>query len=209
MEDNVAIIPLLSILMPTIPERSRSFQLLRASVESQIKDIGAEAYIEVLVDDTKRFLEGGKSIGQKRDDLVQSANGMYCCFLDDDDEIFPNYVRELFYACKGGLDSYTFKQLYRCDKYSAVVEMSFDNKVNEQVAPNGVIKRTIWHTCAIRTDIAKTERFSGKNYDEDWDWLKRIIPKINTSEHINMILHQYNDIKGGSEATKIINNGHK
>ena len=202
--------PLLSILMPTIPSRKNVFNVLHSELINQREAIegGCES-VEILIDDSERFLEGGKSIGQKRDSLVQRASGKYLCFLDDDDWVFPNYLMELSNACLGGYDSYTFNLLYFCNFFTSIIEMSFENKENEQVKPDGIIKRTIWHICPILSSIAKTERFQSINYDEDWRWLKLIIPKIKTSVHLDMILHQYNDFSKSSEAIKIFKHGYK
>jgi glycosyltransferase involved in cell wall biosynthesis len=198
--------PLLSILMPTIPDREASFGALWAEVDRQRQ---GDVAVEVLVDESKKFLDGGLSIGGKRDALVQRATGKYVCFLDDDDWIFPNYKQVLLTACAGDKDAYSFNQLYICKDFTSVIQMSHNNTENEQVRPHGITKRTIWHTCAIRAEIAKSERFTNINYDEDWRWLKLIIPKIKTSEHLDILLHQYNDVPKTSEATKIINQGHE
>ena len=107
--------------------------------------------VEVLVDDSKKFLDGGVSIGEKRNSLVQKASGEYLCFLDDDDEITPNYIEQLVRMCEKGKDIVTFRTLVKNDYYWALLDMSLINRTNTEVGPEGIIERTPWHICPIRT----------------------------------------------------------
>lgn len=186
------------------------FTSLYTTLLKQVELVKEFAPVEILVDNDKEFLNGGKSIGEKRNSLVQDASGKYLCFLDDDDIVAPNYIETIVRsAMESEVDSYTFNSLFKNDYYFAFIEMSFMNKENEQASPNGIIKRTLWHICPILSSIAKTEKFSNINSAEDWEWVERILPKIKTSEHINMILHQYNHYNDVSESDKILQHGHK
>ena len=80
---------MLSILIPSIPERSLKLNKLLLHLQKQIdycdnihRTLGK---VEVVVDDSKRFLQGGLSIGDKRNSLLNRSSGKYICFLDDDD----------------------------------------------------------------------------------------------------------------------------
>lgn len=202
---------ILSVLMPTLPERSEKFNALKENLQQQILKCQNENFggVEILDNPEKRFLNGGPSIGKKRDWLVQQATGEYVCFLDDDDNVADNYIYEVLKMCQGGKDAYTFNSRFKNDFYTATIQMSHDNKQNEQAAPNKIVKRTVWHVCAIRAIIAKSERFSDINHNEDWNWMSRVLPKIKTSDHIDMILHEYNHFENQSEADKILKNGFK
>lgn len=200
---------ILSILIPTIPSRGDMLNLLLKDVEFQKGALEFPDEIEVLIDNDLEFLNGGKSIGKKRNDLVQKATGKYLCFLDDDDIIAPNYLAEIIKATETGKDCYTFNSLFKNDFYFAFIQMSFLNKENEQASPNGIIKRAVWHICPVLSSIAKTEEFENINSSEDWDWMQRVLPKLKTSDHIDMILHQYNHYESISESDKILKDGHK
>ena len=58
------------------------------------------------------------------------------------------------------------------------------------------IKRPPYHMCAFKSDIAKNVKFrevysdSGQSV-EDFDWLRRLYPRLNTEAHIPKILHRY------------------
>lgn len=89
-------IPILSILTCTIPERVDRWVKLSQMVFNQQRDLHTNhpslGMVEHLNDTTKAFLNGGLSIGKKREQLVEQATGKYLCFLDDDEDIAPNYI---------------------------------------------------------------------------------------------------------------------
>jgi hypothetical protein len=74
---------LLSILIPTVKERSYQFYKLKHFIDQQIKDYDLTEKVEVL------FLQDSKelSIGEKRNRLYRMANGYYSWMIDDDDMI--------------------------------------------------------------------------------------------------------------------------
>jgi hypothetical protein len=159
---------------------------------------------------SKKYLEGGKSIGQKRNELVQMAHGKYLCLLDDDENIAANYVETLYRLCLQDKDVCTFRAIVKTDYYITVINMTLNNQSNEEVSPEKIIERTCWHICPIKSEIAKSEQFNPElNHNEDWDWLQRIIPKLSSEAHTNMILTQYNHSEKESEADKIFKQEHE
>jgi len=78
--------------------------------------------------------------------------------------------------------------------------MSLSNEVNEEVNPNNVIKRTPWHVCPVKKEKTLYADFNTMNHNEDWDWMSRVLPGIETESHTDMILTQYNHSEAGSEA---------
>jgi len=197
---------ILSILIPSIPERSHLLNKLVHNLHEQRNKLAQEhptvGGIQILVDDSKKFLEGGKSVGQKRNDLVQQATGDYLCFLDDDDEIPFNYVETLVRAMAHGADIITFNSLFKCDTYWSLIDMSLRNN-NEEATPNGVTYRNAWHICPMRSELAKKHQFSNINNAEDWDWMQRVLGGIFTEYKLNMILHQYNHFANVSAVDEI------
>jgi glycosyltransferase involved in cell wall biosynthesis len=71
-------------------------QSLRDYLQSQAIQEGS---VEVLTDDTP-----GIPIGKKRNDLVHAATGEYVCFVDDDDRVSKNYIRNILSAVKSSPD---------------------------------------------------------------------------------------------------------
>lgn len=199
---------ILSILIPTIPDRREKLKLLLGELYKQIGALVVNhsllGLVEVLVDDRPKFLDGGPSIGQKRQDLVQRATGKFSALLDDDEWIAPNYIETFVRACHEGKDIVTFNCLFKNDTYWTLINMSLQNETNEEANPNGIIKRRPWHVCPVLSEIAKSEQYDNINHNEDWSYMEKILPKIQTEYHINMILTQYNHSEEGSEADKIL-----
>src|SRR6188508_3232701 len=113
--------PLLSILMATTPDRNEMFTKLFNEVQRQADwvntiHVGAGT-VEIVVDDSPRYLDGGLSIGMKRDALLRRAIGKYVCYLDSDESIAPNYLQVLIELCKKGKDVCTFMNISKLDNF--------------------------------------------------------------------------------------------
>lgn len=191
--------PILSILIPSVPERKEKLIALVSKLKEQIT---TQEEVEILYDDSKKFTEGGLSVGRKRNSLVQSANGKYLCFLDDDDSMSPNYIQALLAMCRKGKDVCTFRSMYKCDYYWALVDMDMENIENEQANPLVIIKRRAWHLCPVLSTLAKQHEFKDINDAEDWEWMERVLQNVVTHCHTDEILHQYNH----SKKTSIVHN---
>ena len=148
---------MLNILIPSIPERKEILDILLNKLTSQIEycdnihpSLGKVSFI---IDSSKKYLEGGLSIGKKREILLKKATAKYICFLDDDDDIAPNYVETLLFLCKENKDVCTFKSLFKCDAYWTTIDMSLFNN-NEEATSDNEVKRNVWHICPIKREIA-------------------------------------------------------
>ncbi len=199
---------MLNILIPSIPERSKRLTLLVQELHNQIdycdkyhRDLGN---VSIIVDNSKRYLDGGLSIGEKRDSLLNRSFDKYVCFLDDDDWIAPNYVETLLRLCNEDKDVCTFKSLFKCDGYWTVIDMGLNNK-NQQATPDHEVKRDVWHVCPIKRDIAIKHSFSDLNHNEDWTWMQNVLKDVETEAKSNKIIHNYNHYKSVSEADRILN----
>lgn len=199
---------MLSILIPSIPERAERLTTLIKELEKQIeycyhihKSLGG---VEIVVDDSKRFISGGLSIGFKRNNLLNIATQKYICFLDDDDWISPDYIETLLRLCSQDKDVCTFKSFFKCDSYWTVIDLGLNNE-NEDATPENEVKRNAWHICPVKREIAVEVVFNGLNYGEDWDWMGRVLEIVKTEAKSNRIIHNYNHSKIDSEADKIVN----
>lgn len=202
---------MLSILIPSIPERSLKCDILERNLKSQInefmkfhKTIGS---VEVLIDNSKRFLDGGLSIGKKREALVQRAQGKYLCFLDDDESVSPDYIETLMRLCHEGNDVCTFKAMVKMQTFWALVDMRMSNIDNEQLTPDKIVNRQPWHICPVKSVYAKMFEFPDINAAEDFVWMEKVLKCCKTESHTDRIIFQYNH-KSESESDKIIRLGH-
>lgn len=199
---------MLSLLIPTIPDRAVMFNKLLLKVYEQVsycQDVHPTlGEVEVLFDDSKKFLDGGLSIGKKRETLVKEATGKFSCFLDDDEDISPNYVETLLRLCKQNKDVCTFRNISKFDNYWCVVDMHLFYE-NEQATPERIVRRAPWHTCPVKSEYAKLYAFDDINYGEDFSWMERVLKHCQTEAHTDAILHCYNHSSKTSEADKITN----
>ncbi|HRB54711.1 MAG TPA: glycosyltransferase family A protein, partial [Bacteroidia bacterium] len=58
------------------------------------------AEVEILTD----IDNGQKTIGQKRNELVEKSKGKYVAFIDDDDMVSPFYLKTVLPGCKQDAD---------------------------------------------------------------------------------------------------------
>lgn len=200
-------ITVLSILMPTIPERETMFNSLMGEVWLQRAALNqchpTLGDVEIKVDNSKSFLDGGLSIGKKREKLVKRATGKYLCFLDDDEDIAPNYVETLVRLCQKHYDIITFRSFIKNDFYWGLVDMSLKNPTNEEATPEKIIKRPPWHICPVLSKYAKMYDFEDINYGEDWKWFEKVLKHCQSEAHTDQILHSYQHSSKTSEADRI------
>ena len=182
--------PLLSILIPGTPRR------MATHARHIVEKLNAQAEhlpVEVLyLLDNKR-----RSVGHKRQALLDIAKGAYVAFCDDDDDVSPAYCAEIINAIqthylKSGTraDVITFDQ--QADIAGNVGLVSFGlGQENMEFNPNGVTLRNAWHVCAWRRDLAMTARFPDLMDGEDWEWAEQLCDRATVEHHINRVLHYY------------------
>jgi len=188
---------ILSILIPTTPERHEMFTKLFNEVHKQVGYMQTVhpslGRVEVLVDDSPKFLEGGLSVGKKREALVKRAEGKYVCFLDSDETISPNYVETLIRLCIQNQDVCTFRAMVKMSNFWAIVDMRFAyGRINDQISPDFTVRRTAWHICPVRSTYAKMFPFSDKNNAEDFEWMEKVLACCVSEAHSDRIIFQYN-----------------
>ena len=96
-----------SILIPTMKSREPLFREVLSEVERQISEI-TTAKIEVLYESDN----GELTLGAKRNLLINRASGKYCCFIDDDDVISPNYLKTFLPMLDNDYDCASFIGAY-------------------------------------------------------------------------------------------------
>lgn len=176
---------LLSVLIPSIPSRIDRMELLFNRLQKQANDVGAMNEVEILC-----FLDNKKrSVGHKRDGLVQLARGIFCTFADDDDIVYDDYMKiqiEAIRSAPADTDVIVYEQDCTIDggnKFKVRFGMEYHN---EEASKNPAgkwlnITRKPFHTCLWRTALAQSERFADVSYGEDWDWCKRLVAKTSVS----------------------------
>ncbi len=172
----------LSILTPTIPSRKEQLSKLSEKIAKQSNDLAVEHLS--FADNRTR------TIGAKRQALLDIARGEYIAFVDDDDDIEPDYVSEILLAIKQGQDVITFEQnSYYNGAFSKVI-FGLNNR-DEPFQPNGITLRAPWHVCVWKRELVKTCQFGESNYGEDIIWSRQARARIKTSLHIDKTLCTY------------------
>lgn len=197
---------ILTIMIPTIPERRKIFRELLNEVKKQVAfcaDIHPTlGDVEIIYDASRKQLAGGVSIGKKRGNLVKRAKGVYVCFLDDDDQISPRYVETLLRLCNEDADVCTFRNISKFDGYWAMFDLSLENP-NEQSRDNEMVLRKPWHICPVRREYAQSVEFPNISYGEDWEWFEKVLVHCKTEAKTNSVIHEYHHHAKTSEADKI------
>lgn len=178
----------LSICIPSVPSRIEKYLIpLMNNINEQIDKLNNPKDVELLVfTDNKR-----RSIGMKRQSLLDIASGKYICFIDDDDQVRSDYVQCLIDGIESGADVITFKQHVWLNQLGPFpLTFKLGHKVNEMPNLSGFV-RPPWHVCAWVSTIAKQCKYSDEMYGEDWDWAKEANKLAKTSYHINKVLCSY------------------
>lgn len=198
----------LTILTPSIPEHDVQRTMLSIYMDKQIQHFAEfHSSLGVVLHEvyhTESFLNGGLSIGKKREFMVSEVATEYCCFLDADDMPSPNYVEQLMRLCNRGDDVVTFRSFVQNDYYWTLVDMALYHTQDEQANPERIVKRKPWLVCPVRTEYAKAFLFPNTNYSEDSIWMNQVLTLCKTESHTDQILHSYRHSSKTSESDRIM-----
>lgn len=186
-------IPLLSILTPSIPSRMDRLQRLMDELQRQIGDLPVEHL--VLIDNKRR------TVGEKREALLHAAKGDYIAFVDDDDWVRGNYVHALIQMLgePAPPDVVTFQQHAYFEGVRHDIRFKHGHE-NEAPRTFEMATRGAWHVCCWRRSIALLSHFPSTNYGEDWAWAEPLNKLPLVEHHIPAVLHEYHYRSDVSEA---------
>lgn len=164
---------LLSILIPTTPDREKVLYELLSELHNQIEKGGYDSFVEILVETDNREL----SVGKKRQMLLERAKGKYVIFIDDDDKVGEDYLFEIMEAIKQEPDVITFngwietnganRENFKISKDFPYITVSDAYGKNEYLRfPN--------HLCGILRSIAIKIGYKDMRHAEDYDYAKRL-----------------------------------
>jgi|SRR5688572_17346013 len=205
----------LSILVCSLFQRQSLLDSLYHNIRIQIKQGDYHDFIEVLTE----IDNGEESTGKKRNELLERAKGDYVCFIDDDDEISPNYINILLEAIKTNPDCVSLRGVMTTSGQNPLVfEHSIKYAAYATKEPDQAFKQSpswvkaVWeqnrfvtyerypnHLNCIRASIAKQFKFPEINHGEDTNWATQIFNSglIKTEFYTDEILYyyRYNPIK--------------
>lgn len=182
--------PILTISILSTTGREDYLNNLLSNLNSQIAKCDYNVVVNVIID--KPQVKGGMSIGQKRNLALQSANGLYHCFIDDDDTVWENYIEKIVNGCLEDCDCVVLKGNYFQDNtfYKPFIH-SIDCK--EYKETSHCFERYPNHLNAIRTNIAKIFFFDEISFGEDTKWATALNRSklLQTEASIDGVIYNY------------------
>lgn len=185
----------LSILILTVPNRvGNCFLKLINDIQTQIGD---RNHIEVLglFDNKKRTL------GEKRQSLLDIANGDYVVFIDDDDRVAPTYIDDIMDALKKNptTDCVVFDCICRYNKQDVHCKYGIEYEYDTTKLKQGKWWGKPAHTMVYKSSIAKKHKYISISNGEDTEWVKRACQEIKVQTRIDKVLYYYDQNNQTSE----------
>ena len=185
----------LSILVLTVPSRLSFFypRIMKQLLDQC--DSFPEVEILGLFDNKKR------TVGEKRQDLLNIARGEYLVFIDDDDRIADDYVSTIIDALINHpeTDCVVFDCICTTNNSKMVYgKYGIEYDYYEDTVNNMWYGKPA-HTMVYKSSIAKEHVYSSTNFGEDVDWVKRACIDIKHQTRIDKVLYYYDFIENVSE----------
>jgi glycosyltransferase involved in cell wall biosynthesis len=181
---------LLSLLIPTIESRQGLFSQLTSRLNDQIRVSPWAEQVEVL----HHVDRGECSIGYKRNLLIGKACGLFVAFIDDDDEVSPDYVARICEAivrnpeidCIGLRGIITFRGAHPHEFIHSL-------RYGDYFSRSHTYYRPPYHLNPIRREIAMRYRFPDISYSEDIEWALQLRSDgaLKHEEFIDSVLYYY------------------
>lgn len=174
--------PILSVLICSLHNRKASLDKL---LERLIPQMNAFTEVIIAADN------GEISIGAKRNKLLDSANGEYICYIDDDDLVSENYISRILKALEAKPDCVGIEGMITVGGKNP---KKFLHSIRYQVweEKDGVYLRYPNHLNPIKKLLALQARFTQKNHGEDADYSDRVKPLLKTEVYLDEPIYFYN-----------------
>jgi hypothetical protein len=177
-----------TILIASIAGREASLKKLLESIHEKRNRICPELEIQVTV----AYDNKEKSIGLKRQSLLESALGKYLSFIDDDDDVTDAYFEDALETIRGKYDVCRLRGQISQFTFTHSLETTLDSKMSK----DGIFTRPPNHLNVMLATAAKFIKFGNAVSGEDLDWTVRLAQSgFLTKEYqpdINRIHYIYN-----------------
>jgi len=172
--------PKLSILVCSVEERRELLFRLLYRLAIQLRDT------EVLINIDDSF----KTIGQKRNELLDQSRGEYVCFIDDDDLVSFNYIDKVMHALLTEPDCCGMEGIMTTNGLEPK-KFIHSNKYKKWFEQDGVYYRNPNHLCPIKRSIAVSAKFPLVNHGEDRIFSEAIRPLLKKESYIDNPIYYY------------------
>jgi glycosyltransferase involved in cell wall biosynthesis len=170
----------LSILILSIPLREKQLTELLKCLEPQ-----RHPNVEILVDNRKRL-----TIGKKRSDLLEKAQGKYIAFIDDDDKVHPYYVSTILNAIKDSPDVVGITGLMTTGAQPPK-QFIHSIKYNKWFEKDGIYYRPPNHLNPVLRGLALKIKYDPINHGEDRIYSDKLFPSLRSEVYINNPIYWY------------------
>ena len=188
----------------TTPNRQETYELTLNELLRQQEQLPINQNI-FIIESHDNF---EKKIGTKRNECLNQAlenlnteEVQYFCFIDSDDMVAPDYLKNIFYAMESKPDAITFKSLQTDNNMTynfSINHKSFARVKAEVTWPTG-------HLCPVRLDLLNNQPFKEISYREDVIWSEELMKsgKLKTEINFNKHLYFYQYSREKSDAYKV------
>jgi hypothetical protein len=180
----------LSILICSVEteERQEKLKKLIYELHRQISKNYAEEIVEIIVDTDNM----NKSVGKKRNDLIEKSQGEFICFIDDDDFVSENYLSIILHHLNSGIDILLIGIDHiknGVNEIKILPSLYIDNLITNEA----VFRTNHFHLCPHKKSIAKNVLFECINFAEDMLYSQNMVKHINNSFIIYEPIYIYFD----------------
>lgn len=180
----------LSILIPTLPERAHYFKTMRDAILNSCPGDYADS-IEIISDDRPR----GITTGEKRNDLLKKAQGIYTWFVDDDDELSFFAIQKVYEASLKNPDVICFNGFMTTDGEKRVdweIRLGHPYEATEKDGKEYYL-RFPNHISPMKREHALKASFPPITMGEDYQWAKALndLGALKTQEIIDEDIYHY------------------
>jgi glycosyltransferase involved in cell wall biosynthesis len=182
---------LLSILIPTLPERKHFLTEILSSISEQINGANAWDKVEVITNNAGREI----TTGTKRNGLLEESKGKYVWFVDDDDSIYPYAIEEILKAAEKDPDVIGINGIMTTDGVKQIdweIRLGHDYKAIQKNGKEYYL-RFPNHITPMKREHAIRVKFPNKTVFEDYEWAKSLNDAgyLKTQEIIDKPIYHY------------------
>lgn len=184
--------PLLSIMLPTTVDRRPLFYKLLEVVLIQINRTECADKIELLIDEDSKE----KSIGKKRQNLLERATGEWVVGIDSDDMVVDDYVQDIMIALANNpeTDHVGFIEDCTIDGIKSRSIFSIKNKSWDEREDGYNQVRCANPKSVIRRTKALEIGYEDLRFGEDRIFSEKVTPILQGEVFIDKILYYYNHV---------------
>lgn len=180
---------ILTILIPTLEDRKLLFDRITRLLQTQIDQNSYNDKVKIIP-----HLDNGKIlIGKKRNELIEKCDTEYCAFVDDDDLVDFNYLKEIMTIIERDRpDAIGFKGWLRNIRTNR--QNMFIHRCGEDYVRRGnVFYRPPNHLNPMKTDFYRQVPFPEISHAEDYGQCLKLKESglIKNCSFIDKIMYHY------------------